>query len=80
MVQMHLFGKIMDMTNFADSNPVGSGVALASSNYNLVWASKDGKREVYASANHKPSNKFGNFAQSILNLKNNLNNTGSIVA
>ena len=71
-------GKIMDMTNFADSSPVGSGVALASTNYNLVWASKDGKREVYASANHKPTDKFGNFAESILNLKNNLNNTEQV--
>ena len=38
-------GKIMDMTNFSNSSPaVGSGVALASANYNFVWASKDGRR------------------------------------
>lgn len=71
-------GKIMDMTNFGNSNTVGSGVALASTNYNLVWASKDGRREVFASNNHKPADKFGNFAQSILNLKNNLNNNEQV--
>jgi hypothetical protein len=72
-------GKIMDMTNFSNSSPaVGSGVALASANYNFVWASKDGRREVYASTNHKPTDKFGNFAQSILDLKNNLNNTEQV--
>jgi len=72
-------GKIMDMTNFSNPGPVvGSGVALASTNYNFVWASKDGRREVYASTNHKPQDKFGNFAQSILDLKNNLNNTEQV--
>ena len=71
-------GKIMDMTNFNNSNPIGSGVALASANYNLVWASKDGRREVFASTNHKTVDKFGNFAQSILSLKNNLNNVEQV--
>ena len=71
-------GKIMDMTNFANPSSVGSGVALASTNYNLVWASKDGRREVFASTNHKPADKFGNFAESILSLKNNLNNVEQV--
>ena len=67
-------GKIMDFTNTSSgANTVGSGVALASSNINFVWASKDGKREVFASSNTpQKSNRVLNFTKSILDLKNTL--------
>ena len=73
-------GKVMDLTYSADQgSQVGGGVALASSVHNLVWASKDGKREVFASAQkHSSSNTILNFSQSILNLKENLNNSAQI--
>jgi len=69
-------GKVMDLTYTGDQgNQVGGGVALASSTHNLVWASRDGKREVFASTQHSSSsNKILNLTQSILKLKNNLNN------
>jgi len=71
-------GKIMDLSNFAESaNPVGGGVALASSNINLVWASKDGKREVFASTS-KSKNHFLDLAQNLLSFKENLNGTADI--
>ena len=73
-------GKVMDLTYSGEQgSQVGGGVALASSNHNLVWASRDGKREVFAS-NQKgsSSNKILNFSQSILNLKQNLNNDAQI--
>jgi len=67
-------GKIMDFTNTSSgTNTVGSGVALASSNINFVWASKDGKREVFASSNtSQKTNRVLNFTKSILDLKNTL--------
>jgi len=67
-------GKIMDFTNTSSgANTVGSGVALASSNINFVWASKDGKREVFASSNTpQKTNRVLNFTKSILDLKNTL--------
>ena len=73
-------GKVMDLTYSGDQgSQVGGGVALASSIHNLVWASKDGKREVFASTQkHSSSNKILNFSQSILNLKDNLNNSAQI--
>lgn len=73
-------GKVMDLTYSGDQgSQVGGGVALASSIHNLVWASKDGKREVFASTQkHSSSNKILNFSQSILNLKENLNNSAQI--
>ena len=73
-------GKIMDLTYSGDQgSQVGGGVALASSNHNLVWASRDGKREVFASTQKgSSSNRILNFSQSILNLKENLNNNAEI--
>lgn len=73
-------GKIMDLTYSGDQgSQVGGGVALASSNHNLVWASRDGKREVFASTQKgSTSNRILNFSQSILNLKENLNNNAEI--
>jgi hypothetical protein len=67
-------GKIMDFTNTSSgTNTVGSGVALAASNINFVWASKDGKREVFASSNtSQKTNRVLNFTKSILDLKNTL--------
>ncbi len=69
-------GKVMDLTYSGDQGTqVGGGVALASSVHNLVWASRDGKREVFASAqNGSSSNKILNLTKSILSLKENLNN------
>ncbi len=73
-------GKVMDLTYSGDQGTqVGGGVALASSVHNLVWASRDGKREVFASTqNGSSSNKILNLTQSILNLKENLNNSAQI--
>ena len=66
-------GKIMELNSpTQQEQPVGSGVALASSNINFVWASRDGKREVFASTSynkHEDSSKILNFTKSILNLK-----------
>jgi ssDNA-binding Zn-finger/Zn-ribbon topoisomerase 1 len=73
-------GKVMDLTYSGDQGTqVGGGVALASSVHNLVWASRDGKREVFASSQKSSSsNKILNLTQSILNLKENLNNSAEI--
>jgi hypothetical protein len=73
-------GKVMDLTYSGDQgSQVGGGVALASSNHNLVWASRDGKREVFASIQKSSSsNRILNLSQSILNLKENLNNDAQI--
>ena len=73
-------GKVMDLTYSGDQGTqVGGGVALASSVHNLVWASRDGKREVFASTQSgSSSNKILNLTQSILNLKENLNNSAQI--
>ncbi len=66
-------GKIMELNSpTTQEQPVGSGVALASSNINFVWASRDGKREVFASTSynkHEDSSKILTFTKSILNLK-----------
>jgi ssDNA-binding Zn-finger/Zn-ribbon topoisomerase 1 len=73
-------GKVMDLTLPGDQgNQVGGGVALASSVHNLVWASRDGKREVFASSqNSSSSNKILNLTKNILDLKNNLNNNSQV--
>lgn len=66
-------GKIMELNSpTQQEQPVGSGVALASSNINFVWASRDGRREVFASTSynkHEDSSKILKFSKSILNLK-----------
>ena len=69
-------GKIMELTSPQEQMAVGGGVALASNNVNLVWASKDGKREVYASTNHSRAEKSNieRFTNSLLTLKNSLDN------
>jgi hypothetical protein len=67
-------GKVMGLTLDQQRPAVGGGVALASNNVNLVWASRDGKREVFASSGHtkSPSNKILNLTQNLLSLKNTL--------
>ena len=71
-------GRVMDFSSQTETNPVGGGVALASSNINLVWASKDGKREVFASTNNnvrEPSSKVLRLTENLLSLKNALNDS-----
>jgi len=71
-------GRIMDFSSPIETNPVGGGVALASSNINLVWASKDGKREVFASTSNnvrEPSSKVLRLTENLLSLKNALNDS-----
>jgi len=73
-------GKIMEPI-LGDQANVGGGVALAHSNVNLVWASTDGKREVFASSNYKklePENKFVNFVSKLVDLKSSINDDSSI--
>lgn len=72
-------GRVME--SVLPQEPVGGGVALASSNINLVWASKDGKREVYASSGHsKPEarNNVLNIAEKLLELKTSINDNSKI--
>ena len=69
-------GKVMGLTLPQETAPVGGGVALASSDVNLVWASRDGSREVFASTGYKKpekSNKLLTFTENILELRNSLN-------
>ena len=71
-------GRVMDFSNPVATNPVGGGVALASSNINFVWASRDGKREVFASTNNnvrEPSSKVLKLTENLLSLKNALNDS-----
>jgi hypothetical protein len=73
-------GRVMELTS-PQEQTVGSGVALASSNVNFVWASRDGKREVFASTSynkHESSNKILNLTRSILNLKQALGTTKDV--
>jgi hypothetical protein len=67
-------GKVMGLTLDQEKPAVGGGVALASNNVNLVWASRDNKREVFASSNHTKalSNNILNFTENLLSLKNTL--------
>ena len=73
-------GKVMGLTASPEPMSVGGGVALASSNVNLVWASKDGKREVFASTNHSKTNKskIERFTENLLSLKNSLDNNMNV--
>ncbi len=71
-------GKVMGLTMPQEPAPIGGGVALASSDVNLVWASRDGSREVFASSGYKKpnaANKLFNFTNGILELKNSLSNS-----
>jgi len=67
-------GKVMGLTMPQETAPIGGGVALASSDVNLVWASRDGSREVLASTGYKPNSasKLLKFSEEILELKNSI--------
>ncbi len=61
-------GRMIEPSIF--DNAVGGGVALASSRpHHLVWASRDGKREVYASTNTRKESNIEKFSKSLVNLK-----------
>jgi hypothetical protein len=61
-------GKMVEPSMF--DNAVGGGVALASSRpHHLVWASHDGRREVYASTNSRKESNFEKFSKSLVNFK-----------
>ena len=61
-------GKMVEPSMF--DNAVGGGVALASSRpHHLVWASRDGRREVYASTNSRKESNFEKFSKSLVNFK-----------
>ena len=61
-------GRMIEPSSF--DNAVGSGVALASSsNHHFVWASQDGRREVFASTNSRKESNFEKFSKSLVNLK-----------
>jgi hypothetical protein len=61
-------GKMVEPSMF--DNAVGSGVALASSrSHHLVWASRDGRREVFASTNSRKESNFEKFSKSLVNFK-----------
>ena len=64
-------GRIMELAN-PNNNSVGSGVALASSDVHFVWASRDGKREVFASTNTSRKSNVLHFTENLLNLKKTL--------
>ena len=71
-------GKVMGLTLPEQAAPVGGGVALASSDVNFVWASRDGSREVFASTGYKKpekTNKLFKFSENILELKNSLSHS-----
>jgi hypothetical protein len=68
-------GRMIEPMVSNSSEPVGGGVALASSDVHFVWASADGKREVFASnktSQSQPKNKVLNLAESLVKLKNSI--------
>lgn len=72
-------GRIMELTNPTQNNQaIGGGVALASSDVHFVWASKDGRREVFASTSTSRKSNVLNFTENLLNLKNSLVGTEQI--
>ena len=65
----------------SENEPVGGGVALASSDVNFVWASADGRREVIASKNSiksQPKNTVLNMAEKLVVLKSSINDDSKI--
>jgi hypothetical protein len=65
----------------SENEPVGGGVALASSNVHFVWASADGRREVVASNNSaksQPKNIALNMAEKLMVLKSSINDDSKI--
>jgi len=66
-------GRIMELANPSQTNnSIGGGIALASSNVHFVWASKDDRREVFASTNTSRKSNVLNFTENLLNFKNTL--------
>ena len=64
-----------------DSQGVGGAVALASSNSHLVWASRDGRREIFASTNHKKEdNSFIKLSQGLVQLQEALGDKTSLAS
>ena len=60
---------------------IGGAVALASSNHNLVWASKDGRREVFASTSTQPKdNSFIKLSKGLVQLKEALSDNTAIAS
>lgn len=65
----------------SQNEPIGGGVALASSNVNFVWASADGRREVVASNNSaksQPKNNVLIMAEKLVGLKSSINDDSKI--
>lgn len=60
---------------------VGGAVALASSSHNLVWASKDGRREVFASTSTQPKDSsFIKLTKGLIQFKEALSDNTSIAS
>jgi hypothetical protein len=60
---------------------VGGAVALASSNSHLVWASRDGRREIFASTNaKKEDNSFIKLSQGLVQLQEALGDKSALAS
>ena len=60
---------------------VGGAVALASTSHNLVWASKDGRREVFASTSTQPKDSsFIKLSKGLIQFKEALSDNTSIAS
>ena len=60
---------------------VGGAIALASSSHNLVWASKDGRREVFASTSTQPKDSsFIKLTKGLIQFKEALSDNTSIAS
>ena len=65
----------------SENEPIGGGVALASSDVHFVWASADGRREVVASNNStktQPKNTVLTMAEKLVGLKSSINDDSRI--
>ena len=73
-------GKLIEPSIY-QNEPIGGSAVTASSSLNLVWASRDGKREVFASRN-ETSNKSNllKLVNNISELKNAIGDNSSLVA
>jgi hypothetical protein len=74
-------GRMIEPMVSDSSEPVGGGVALASSDVHFVWASTDGKREVFASnktSKPQPKNKVMNMAENLMKLKNSIGDEAGV--
>jgi hypothetical protein len=73
-------GKLIEPSIY-QNEPIGGNAVTASSSPNLVWASRDGKREVFASRN-ETSNKSNllDLVNNISELKNAIGDNSSLLA